>query len=78
MRKIVFIIAALAAISFIGSPSLDANAQATRGALTLKAAAQNFTPKEKVEKAACFGLGGHCRPGWHEVCGPRRCWCVHC
>jgi len=78
MRKLVLTLAALAALAFIGSPSMDANAQATRGAAALKSAAKNFTPIEKVEKAACFGFWGRCRPGWHEVCGRYRCWCARC
>ena len=78
MRKIILVIAALAAIVFVNSPTLEASAQATRGASALKNAAQNFTPIEKVEKAACFGIWGRCRPGWHQVCGRYRCWCARC
>ena len=74
MRRLLFVLAAMAAVLFVGSPTMDANAQMSRGMATVKTVTQNQTP---IEKAACFGWG-HCRPGFHQVCGPRRCFCVRC
>ena len=76
MRKLMFVLAAMAAVLLVASPTMEASAQMTRGMAAIKTATQNFTPKKK-KKAACFGWG-RCRPGFHRVCGPRRCWCAPC
>ena len=80
MRRFLFITAALAAVAMVGSPTMNANAQTTRGALAIKGATQNFTPVP-LQKAACGPFWGqHCGPFHHWVCGPRgrRCWCAPC
>lgn len=74
MRRLIFVLAAMAAVLLVASPTMDASAQVSRGMAAIKTTAKNFTP---IEKAACFGWG-HCRPGFHRVCGPRRCWCAPC
>jgi hypothetical protein len=74
MRKLLLIGAALAIVTLVESPTMQANAEVVRGMSTIKTATQNFTP---IQKAACFGWG-KCAPGFHEVCGPRRCWCARC
>jgi hypothetical protein len=76
MCKLVIILAATAAILLAGSMAFEADAQTSRGAASIPAQAQNFTP---IEKAACGPhRGAHC--GWyhHWVCGPRGCWCARC
>jgi hypothetical protein len=50
-------------------------AQTSRGALTINSMTQ---PYGKSEKAACFGWGPFCPPGWVRACGPWRCWCRPC
>ena len=77
MRKWLFVIAALSAVLMVGSPAMQASAQMSPALAAIKGATRNFTP---VEKAACFGWGRYCRPGFHRVCGPRgrRCWCAPC
>jgi hypothetical protein len=71
MRKLKVTFIATAAILLAGSLAFKADAQTSRGAATIPAQAQNFTP---IEKAACGPFWGH----W--VCGPygRRCWCARC
>jgi len=74
MRNFIIAVAAMAAMALLVSPTMEANAQTSRGMAALKTVSQNFTP---IQKAACFGWGA-CRPGFHRVCGPRRCWCAPC
>ena len=77
MRKLLVAFAAMAAILLIGSLAWKADAQTSRGAATIPAQAQNFTP---IQKAACGPFwGARCGPFHRWVCGPRgRCWCAHC
>ena len=80
MRRLIFAFAALAAVLLVGSSTMDANAQATRGAPIIKAVTPNYTPLP-IERAACGPFpGAHCGPFHHWVCGPRgrRCWCAPC
>jgi len=67
---------ALAAVVLLASMVLTANAQTLQpGAASVHGLAQNATP---ITRAACMGLRGACLPGFHKVCGPRRCRCVPC
>ena len=78
MRRLVITLATTAAIVLAGSLAFKAEAQTSRGAFNLPAAAQNFSP---IEKAACGPFrGAHCGPYHHWVCGPygHRCWCARC
>jgi Spy/CpxP family protein refolding chaperone len=78
MRKLTVTFLATAALVLAGSLAFKADAQTSRGAGTLPAQAQNFTP---IEKAACGPFWGRrCGPFHHWVCGPygRRCWCARC
>ena len=77
MRKLSVVFTAAVAIILISSLAWKADAQTTRGATTIPAQSQNFTP---IEKAACGPFWGpRCGPFHHWVCGPRgRCWCAHC
>ena len=72
MKKMTVTVAA--ALFVLGAMALSANAQ-TQGANALNAQGQNATI---VHKAACFGFGRWCGPGFHRVCGPYRCWCAPC
>ncbi|HZP76620.1 MAG TPA: hypothetical protein VFB45_10790 [Pseudolabrys sp.] len=75
MRRLAVTLAAGAAILLSGS-LWTADAQISRGALTIPTHAKNFTP---IEKAACGPFRGRfCGPFHHRVCGPRRCWCAPC
>ena len=77
-RKLKVTFIATAAILLVGSLAFKADAQTSRGAATIPAQAQNFTP---IEKAACGPFwGSRCGPYHHWVCGPygRRCWCARC
>ena len=47
----------------------------SRGA-TAVATTRTYTPK--VEKAACFGWGPFCPPGWVRTCGFFACRCRPC
>lgn len=74
MRRLVVTLSTTAVILLAGS--LVSNAQITRGAASLPAASQNFTP---IEKAACGpNWGRWCGPYHHRVCRYGRCWCAHC
>jgi hypothetical protein len=74
MRRLV--VTLTATIAILSAGSLASNAQTTRGALGLRAAAQNFSP---IEKAACGPFFGRwCGPYHRRVCGPFRCWCAPC
>ena len=78
MHRLVIACATTAAILLAGALAWKAEAQTSRGAAALPAAAQNFTP---IEKAACGPFRGpHCGPFRHWVCGPyrRHCWCARC
>ena len=77
MRKMAIALTAMAAILIVGSLAWKADAQTTRGAAAISDTARNFTP---IEKAACWGRGRWCGPGWTRVCGPRgwHCWCRRC
>jgi hypothetical protein len=76
MRKLLFTVTAMTAILFAGSLAWQAEAQTSRGAATVRAAGQNFSP---IEKAACGPFPGRwCGPFHHRVCGPYRCWCAPC
>jgi len=67
---------ALAAVVLMGSMAFTANAQTLQtGASSVHGLAQNAT---SITKAACMGMRGACRPGFHKVCGPARCWCRPC
>ena len=76
MRKLKVTFIATAAILLAGSLAFKADAQTSRGAATIPAQAQNFTP---IEKAACGPLLG---PLVRTVPSPRlrsygrRCWCA--
>ena len=74
MRK--FVVIAVAAAALMLGGAMSSNAQTSRGATSLTATTQNFTP---IEKAACGPHRGRwC--GWyhHRVCAYGRCWCAHC
>ena len=74
MPRLVVILTA--AIAILSAGSLSSNAETTRGALSLRTAAQNFTP---IENAACGPFRGRwCGPFHTRVCGPFRCWCAPC
>jgi hypothetical protein len=76
MRRLLVTLAAISAILLAGSLPGKVDAQTSRGAATLPAQTQNFTP---IEKAACGPRWGRwCGPYHHRVCGPRRCWCAPC
>ena len=76
MRKPVVTLAAAAAILLAGSFAWQADAQTSRGAFSIPAQAQNFTP---IEKAACGPRPGRWfGPFHHRVCRFGRCWCAHC
>jgi hypothetical protein len=77
MRKLSVAFTVAVAIILISSLAWKADAQTSRGAATIPAQSQNFTP---IEKAACGPFwGSRCGPFHHWVCGPRdRCWCAHC
>ena len=82
MRKLWALFAITAAILSVSSLDWKADAQTSRGAMTIPAQAQNFTP---IEKAACGPHRGRwCGPGYHRVCSYssyyRRhlCRCVPC
>jgi len=80
MHRLLLMFTALAFVAFVGSPTMDANAQVTRGMSTIKGVTQNYTPVP-IQKAACGPFpGAHCGPFHHWVCGPRgrRCWCAPC
>jgi hypothetical protein len=72
MRKLSITLAAAALA--LGMTALTVNAQ-TQGASTLNAQVKNAT---MIHKAACFGFGRWCPPGFRRVCGPYRCWCAPC
>src|SRR5664280_535331 len=75
MRKLSVAFTVAVAIILISSLAWKADAQTSRGAATIPAQSQNFTP---IEKAACGPFWGpRCGPFHHWVCGPRgRCWCA--
>jgi hypothetical protein len=74
MRRLVVTLSAAAAIMVAGT--LTSGAQITRGAASLPAASQNFTP---IEQAACGPhRGRYCGPWHHRVCRNGYCWCAHC
>ena len=77
MRKLSVAFTVAVAIILISSLAWKADAQTSRGAATIPAQSQNFTP---IEKAACGPFWGpRCGPFHHCGCGPRgRCWCAHC
>ena len=76
MRKLMVTVAAAVAILAAGSLAFQADAQTSRGAASIPAQAQNFTP---IEKAACGpNWGHHCRPFHTWVCRYGRCWCARC
>ena len=76
MRKLAVTLTATAAILLVGAPAWKADAQTNRGAATIPAAAENFTP---IHKAACGPYAGRWCGPWHRrVCGPNRCWCARC
>jgi hypothetical protein len=50
-------------------------AQTSRGASAINSIIENSS---KAEKAACWGWGPFCPPGWVRACGPWRCWCRPC
>jgi len=69
-----FAISLAAAALMLGSVALTAQAQ-TQGAGTINTQTQNAT---MIHKTSCGGMGRHCPPGRHWVCGPNRCWCAPC
>lgn len=72
MRKLMIV----AAMDALALGAVNANAQTTRGAASLTATTQNFTP---IEKAACGPVWGrYCAPFHHRVCRRGRCWCAPC
>jgi hypothetical protein len=77
MRKFMLMLAAAAALLFVGALAWKAEASILGGAGSLAITAKNFTP---IIKTGCGGPGPHCRWGRHWVCGPmgRRCWCAPC
>ena len=76
MRKLILILAGLAAIAFAAALAGKAVAAAATGAVTMQINAETFTP---IQKANCYGFGGWwCRPGWHRICRPWGCRCVPC
>jgi hypothetical protein len=76
MRQLLVTLFAIAAILLAGTFTYRADAQISRGAATLPAQSQNFTP---IEKAACGPFVGRwCGPFHRRVCRWGRCWCAHC
>lgn len=78
MRKIIIIVTATAATAFAATSA--SYAQTSRGAVSLPAAARNFTP---IEQAGCRAPGPHCGVGHHWQCaldawGRRHCFCRPC
>jgi hypothetical protein len=74
MLRPVVILAVTTAILLAAPPA--SNAQTSRGAASISAARQNFSP---IQKAACGPYWGRwCGPFTHRVCGPYRCWCAPC
>jgi hypothetical protein len=68
MHRLVIAFATTAAIVLAGAVAWRAEAQTSRGAFGLPAAAQNFSP---IEKAACGPYrGDYCGLYHHSVCGP--------
>jgi hypothetical protein len=76
MRQLLVTLFAIAAILLAGAFTFKADAQISRGAATIPAQSQNFTP---IEKAACGPFAGRwCGPFHRRVCRWGRCWCAHC
>jgi hypothetical protein len=77
MRKLVITISTIAAVLLAGSLAWKADAAIWLEKAHMRAAADNYTP---IQKAACYGWGPHCGPGFRWVCGyyGRRCWCQRC
>ncbi len=78
MRRLTIMLGAAIAILLAGAFAGTVEAQTSRGAFNIPAAAKNFTP---IEKAACGPFRGrYCGPFHHLVCGPyhRHCWCARC
>jgi hypothetical protein len=76
MRKPIAALAA-AAILMAGAFAANVDAQSYRGAASILAASQNFTP---IERAECGpDRGRFCGPHHHRVCAPYgHCWCAPC
>jgi len=75
MKKLSIILAATAAILLASSLTWQAQAQTTRGAASIPAQAQNFTP---VQQAGCRRAGRYCAAGFTRRCGVLGCWCAAC
>lgn len=75
MRKVLIALAISAAVIGAGMFAWNAEATTSTAAATLGAMGKNYSP---VKKAACYGWGRHCPPGFRWRCGPYRCWCAPC
>ena len=63
MRKLAIALGLSAAVLLAGGIAWKADATTWRsGTLNLPGVAKNYSP---IEKAACFGWGRHCPPGFH-------------
>jgi hypothetical protein len=59
------LVAMIAAVAMVSVATFAAEAQMSRGATFIKAAAEkSAAEKPKVENAACRGRGAHCPPGY--------------
>jgi hypothetical protein len=76
MRNLAIVLTATLAVLFVGLLALNAEATTVTGSAVFGAKAKNYSPM--VQETACRGWGPHCPPGFHWVCGPRRCWCAPC
>jgi hypothetical protein len=73
MNKFLHLLFACLLISVSLTPA--SQAQTSRGASLINSLSQHGN---KSEKAACWGWGPFCPPGWVRACGPWRCWCRPC
>lgn len=69
MRKVLIALAISAAVIGAGMFAWNAEATTSTAAATLGAMGKNYSP---VKKAACYGWGRHCPPGFHWS------WCAPC
>src|SRR5262245_61243021 len=68
MSKLVVALGVSAAVLLAGGGAWKADATTWRpGTLNLPGVTKNYSP---IEKAACYGWGRHCPPGFTWRCGP--------
>ncbi len=75
MRKLMVMLAVAAAIQFAGALVSSADAATWSNASRLKAAAENFSP---IQKVYCVKPGNKCTPGYYWGCWNGVCKCRPC